>query len=32
MLSSDIVPWYDEHGIQYMGMRDFLMDEHSLER
>lgn len=26
-----IVPWYDEHGIQYMGMRDFLMDERSLE-
>lgn len=32
LVRDHIVPWFDEHGIQYMGMRDFLMDERSSER
>ena len=26
-----IMPWFDEHGIRYMGIRDFLLNESSLD-
>lgn len=31
IVRGNIAPWYDEHGIRYMGLKDFLLDEDSLD-
>lgn len=32
LVKESIMPWHDDNGIVYMGVQDFLLDEHSLER
>lgn len=31
VVRDDIIPWYDEQGIMYMGIEQFLLDEHAVE-
>ena len=31
VVRDDVIPWYDEYGIQYMGIWDFLLNETSLD-
>lgn len=31
VVKDDIIPWWDENGILYIGIREFLLDDRSLE-
>lgn len=31
VVKDDIMPWHDDHGILYVGLKDFLLDEHAID-